>query len=841
MSHGNGTEHAHGDAGRYVGQAVRTLGGDAFVAGVAKYTSDFQFPGQLHAHVLRSPHAHARIRRVDLSGATKVAGVVLAMEGNEAAALLGPVPHYIDPVGFGGQTVPIRCLALDKVWNYGQPVAVVVAEDKRTARYAAARIQVDYEPLPVVLEAEDAIAPGAPVVVPGWKDNSIMALPFVNGDVAKAFERAHRVVKTTVRIHRFSTQPIETRVYNAVPDPETHGLTFYGTSQNPHPLRHVLSQALRMPENLIRIVAPAVGGAFGMKMHGHPEEALVCLLALRTGRPVKWVEDREECLLIGAREQIHEMELALAKDGEILGLRDRALANTGAPSACPGWGMAFLTGLTMPGPYKVQDVDVLMNIVVTNKPSWNASRGYGKEATALALELAIDEAARQTGLDPIELRLRNFVPKDAFPYDSPTGLIYDSGDYGGAVLKALDALGYGEWKQRREASRQALGFGAATKVAGGGGVPARSTTGAAATESPRLIGIGLAYELTPEGGAIPGTMVAGYDSSTVRVGPDGSVMLLTGVTTPGTGNPTGMAQIVADELGVTVESIRVVQGDTTTCPYGFGNYSGRSTIVGGGAAALAAREVREKILTIGAALLGVDKATVTMERGVVRSTAAAATLPLKDVAYACYTRAYDIGLAITPPLEAQATFRPGLIRHSPDAKGRINPYPSYSNAAYATVCEVDLETGQVKLLKFAAAHDCGKVINPVLVEGQACGAISFGIGGMLNEEIRFDANGKQLTSSFVDYVMPRALDVPPIAMVHHDTPNPVTYMGLKGAGEAGVGGSAAAVVNAVNDALAPLGVAINELPLTAPKVWAAIQAAKQARPAERPAASREVA
>jgi carbon-monoxide dehydrogenase large subunit len=799
--------HDQGDPGKYVGQAVRLLGADALVAGQAKYTSDFKFPGQLHAHVVRSTVAHARIKRIDLSGATKVAGVVLAMEGQEAARHLDPVPHYIDPAGFGGNTVAIRCLALDKVWHYGQPVAVVVAEDKRTARYAASRVTVEYEELPVVLGAEDAARPDAPVVVPGWKSNSIMALPFANGDAAGAFGRADRVVRTKVKIHRFSTQPIETRVYNAVPDFESHGVTLYGTAQNPHPLRHVLSQALRLPENRIRIVAPTIGGAFGMKMHGHPEEALVCLLALRTGRPVKWVEDREECLLIGAREQVHEVELALTKEGEVLALRDRAIANTGAPSACPGWGMAFLTGLTMPGPYKVQDVDVTMNIVVSNKPSWNASRGYGKEATAIALELALDHAARELGIDPAEIRIRNFVPKDAFPYPSPTGLIYDSGDYAGAVRKAQDALGWEDWR-KKQAQARADG---------------------------RLIGLGIAFELTPEGGAIPGTMVAGWDSSTVRVAPDGSVTLLTGVTHPGTHNPTGLAQIVADELGVEVDSIRVLQGDTTVSPYGFGNYSGRSTIVASGASAAAARDVRQKILTIGAALLGVDVATVTMERGVLRSSAAPEkTLALRDAAYAAYTRSYDIGLAITPPLEATATFRPGLIRHTPDEKGRINPYPSYSNAAYAVACEVDRDTGQVKLLAFAAAHDCGKVIHPLLVEGQACGAIAFGIGGVLNEEIRFDANGKQLTNSFVDYVMPRAQDIPPIRMVHHDSPNPVTYLGLKGAGEAGVGGSAAAVVNAVNDALAPLGAEqITDLPVTAPRVWSAIQAAGRAEPARK--------
>lgn len=787
---------------RYVGRAVRLLGGEAFVSGHAKYTSDFRFPGQLHAHFVRSPHASARIRSVDLSGALKVAGVVLALDGKEAARHLDPIPHYADPGIFGARSATIRCLALERVWHYGQPVAVVVAEDKRTARYAASRVRVDYEVLPAVISAEDAIRPDAPTVVPDWDSNTLMAVPFINGDVEQAFSKADRIVRTTVRIHRFSTQPIETRVYNAVWDHETQGITFYGTSQNPHPLRHVLARALRMPENRIRVVAAAIGGAFGLKMHGHPEEALVCLLAKLTGRPVKWVEDREECLLVGAREQIHEVELAVTKDGEILGLRDRALANIGAPSACPGWAMAFLTGLTMPGPYKVRDMSVSMSIVVTNKPPWNASRGYGKEATALALELTIDKAARELGIDPVEMRIRNFIPKEAFPYNSPTGLIYDSGDYAGVVRKAMEALDYQGWRARQ---REARAEG-------------------------RLIGIGLGYELTPEGGAIPGTMVAGYDSSSVRVGPDGSVTVLTGVTTPGSGNPTGIAQIVADELGVEVETIRVVQGDTTTCPYGFGNYSGRSTIVGGGSAALAAREVREKIVKIAAGLLGVDASTITVHRGLIRSSVVPdRTLTIAEVAYAAYTRAYDIGLAITPPLEATCTFRPGLIRHSPDENGRINPYPSYSNAAYAVVCEVDPDTGRVKLLQFVAAHDCGKVINPVLVEGQACGAISFGVGGMLNEEIRFDEGGRQLTNNFMNYVMPRALDMPPIKVLHHDTPNPVTYMGLKGAGEAGVGGSAAAVVNAVNDALSPLGVFITELPVTAPRVWAAIQAARAAR------------
>ena len=784
----------------YVGKSVRTLEGRAPLIGKAKYTNDFHFPGQLHAHILRSPHAAANIKSVDKSGAQKVAGVVCVMDGVDAGELIDPIPHYMDPAVLGGRSATILCLAKDHVWCFGQPVAVVVAEDKRTARYAASRIVVDYEVKTPVIEADDAIKDNSPMVVPDWDANIIMQVPFTNGDANQAFSAADRIIKTDIRVHRFSTQPIETRTYNAVYEVGTESITLYGTAQNPHPLRNVLAKILRMPENKIRVHAPVIGGAFGMKMHGHPEEGLVCLLSKVTGRPVKWVEDREECLLIGAREQVHEVELAVKDDGTILALRDHYLANTGAPSSCPGWGMAFLTGLTMPGPYSVQDIDVMLSVVVTNKPGWNASRGYGKEVTALALELSVDNAARQLGIDPVDMRLKNFINKDQFPYDSPTGLIYDSGDYAGVLEKALEVIGYDDWKTKQDAARK----------------------------EGRYLGIGVGYELTPEGGTIPATMVGGFDSSTVRVSPDGSVQVLTGVTSPGSGNPTGIAQIVADELGVGLDTIEVVQGDTTTCPYGFGNSSGRSTIVGGGSAAKAAKEVREKIIKVAAALMEVDEDSVAMKDSIISS--GEKTIDLEEVCYACYTRAYDVASVIEPPLEATAMFKPGLVRHTPNEKGQINPYPSYSNAAFVAISEVDVDTGEVKLIKFAVAHDCGKVINPILVEGQACGAIMFGIGGSMAENITFDENGRQLTNNFMDYVMPRIGDMPPVKLAHHDSPNPVTYMGLKGAGEAGVGGSAAAVVNSVNNALSPFGVMITDLPITAPRVWSAIQAAKKAQP-----------
>ncbi len=792
-------------SGKYVGQAVRTLEGRGPVAGSARYTNDFKFPGQLYAAFVRSPHASAKITRIDLSGALKVHGVVMALDGAQVAEHTDQMPHYIDPGLFGGQSANLRPVAVDEVWCYGQPVAVVVADDKRIARYAASRIQVEYEVQQAVVEIEDAIQSDTRVVAPGFSDNFVMQVPFHNGDPDGVFAGADHVVDTTVRIHRFSTQPIETRCYNAVWEDDTQSITFHATAQNPHPLRFMLARILRMPENKIRVLAPTIGGAFGAKMHGHPEESVVCLLAKLTGRPVKWTETREECLLIGAREQMHQVQMAFSKDGDLLGLRDRFYANIGAPTACPGWGMAFLTGLTMPGPYKVRDIDVKMHAVTTNKPSWNAARGYGKESTAIALELALDDAARKLGFDPVEIRMRNFIKADQFPYPSPNGLQYDSGDYGGALQKALDAIGYDDWRKK-----QAEG----------------------ATEG-KYIGIGIAYELTPEGGALPGTMVSGWDSTSVRVSPDGSVRVLTGITTPGTGNPTGIAQIVADELGVELETIEVSQGDTTTSPYGFGNYSGRSTIVGGGSAALAAQQVREKVVKVAAALFEVTEDNVLLERGVFSVAGdPSRTMEFKDVCYAAYTRAYDIAACITPPLEATATYKPSSIRHSPDENGKINPYPSYSNAAYVAVCEVDTETGVTRVLKFVAAHDCGKVINPRLVEGQACGAIGFGLGGVLFEDIRFDKAGRQLTRNFMDYVMARSEDIPDIAMVHHDSPNPDTYMGLKGAGEAGVGGAAAAVANAINDALSGLGVSINTLPFSPSRVWSAIQNATAQKQAE---------
>jgi len=780
----------------YVGTGNKKIAGETFVRGRARFVDDIKMPGMLHLAILRSPYAHALIRSIDISAAQNASGVVLVLTGSEARKHCDPIPHFIDPSVLGGKHADVFCLAIECVSYAGEPVVAVVAETKHDARAALPLIRIDYEVLPHVVELEEALKPGAPKVVETWEDNVLICGRFVNGDADDAFRKADHVYRDTLRLQRYSTQPLETRKYVAMIDPVDDTLTLHATAQNPHPFRNVLAAALRMSENQIRIIVPNLGGAFGMKMHGHPEEPLVCLLAKLTRRPVKWTEDREECLLVGGREQIHHYEVAFNDDGRVLGFRDSLLGNVGVPSALPGWGMVYLTALTLPCVYRIQNVEIQFSAVVTNKGPWNASRGYGKEASNLLMERIMDVVARKVGLDPVEVRLRNFIQPGDFPYKSPTGLIFDSGDYPAVLGKLLDRISYDRFRDEQNLARK----------------------------DGRYLGIGIGCEVTPEGGAIPGTMVGGYDTSTVRIDPQGKVTVLTGVTTPGGGAETGIAAIVSDELGADIADVRVIQGDTQVCPYGFGNYSGRTTIVGGGSAALAAREVREKLAKMAAALLNVDPRDLFFNRSRIYTAGSPdPKLSFQQVAYTVYTHAYDVASVVEPSLEATRTYKPGHINHIPDAAGKVNPYPSFSNGAYAAVVEVDLETGVVKVLRTAVVHDCGTIINPPMVDGQCHGAVAMGIGAALSENLPYDGNGVPLTRSFKDYLMVRAADVPEISTGHHCTPNPYTMLGIKGAGEAGVGGAQAAVANAVADALAEFDMQIREMPLSPPRIWQIIQ------------------
>jgi carbon-monoxide dehydrogenase large subunit len=786
-------------AGRYVGTSERKQHGDRFLSGRMTYVDDVVLPGTAFAAVLRSPHAHARIRGVDLAAARAAPGVLGAVAGAEAAEHTDPIPHFIDPAVFGGRSTTVRCLAVEKVVYAGQPVAAVVAESAQDAEAALDLIEVDYEPLPVVLDAEAAMAPDAPRLYDGWDDNVVIAIPFAEGDVDAALADAEHTLSDELRIQRYSTQPIEPRGYVASWDPDREAYTFHGACQNPHPLRWVLARALRVDEGRIRVIAPAVGGGFGLKMHGHPEEALVCLLSRLTGRPVKWIEDRSETLLIGGREHVHRFSVGFDGEGRISAFRDHFVANVGALGAAPGWGMAFLTGLGFPTGYKIPHTDVLATVVATNKGPWNASRGYGKEATNLVMERVLDMVAGRLGLDPVEVRRRNLVQPHEFPYKMNSGLNIDSGDYHAALDKAVQLVGLEEVRREQAELR----------------------------EQGRHLGVGFAFELTPEAADIPGTMVGGFDTTTVKMDPSGQVTVLTGVTSPGSGNDTGIAQIVADELGVRLEDVSMVQGDTELCPYGFGNYSGRSMVVGGNSALLAARDIREKLEKVAGVLLESDPADVELAQGMARlRSQPEKAVPIREVAYAVYTLAFAVAAMIEPPLEATRVYKPENISHLPDEKGRIQPYPTYSNAIHVAVVEVDAETGKVDLRRVGVVHDCGTMINPRFVEGQMEGAVAMGAGGALMEQQVYDEDGHLRSDRLKAYLMPRASEIPSIEMAHQVTTSPYTILGTKGAGEAGVGGAQAAIANAVHDALAPFGAVVRQMPLSPPHVLAAIEEAR---------------
>jgi carbon-monoxide dehydrogenase large subunit len=631
-----------------------------------------------------------------------------------------------------------------------------------------------------------------------WPDNVILHNHYGTGDVDAALASADLVISDTIRIARSTTAPIEPRGYLASWDRLDETLTVYGSLQNPHQLRWMISRSLGLDETAIHVITARVGGSFGLKMQGHPEETLICLLSKLTGAPVKWVEDRREAFMAGAREQVHRFTVGAMRDGRIVALRDHIVANAGAVSAQAGWAMPNMSATTLGSGYTVPNVQAELHVVVTNKPPLNAARGFGKDAAHFVMERVVDLVARGLGADPAEVRRTNFIPVGAFPYRTATGLNIDSGDFPGLLDKALVALDYDALRKRQAGLR----------------------------ESGRHLGVGLAFELTPESADGPGSFVSGFDVSTVRMTMTGRVTVYTGVTTPGGGNDTGIAQIVSDELGVPLSWITVVQGDTERCPGGFGNFSGRGMVTGGGSAALAARDVRAKIATVGARMLAVPVDEVEVAHGYVRATGDGRTVPIPEVAAAVTTRAFAIASDVEPVLEATRAYKPGNIDHVPDERGRIQPYPTYSSCLHAAVVEVDAETGQTKLVDFVMVHDCGTMINPALVEGQAYGAIAMGIGAGLTERLVHDAEGRLASDRFKSYLLPRAGDLPAIRLEHQITPSPFTMYGNKGAGEAGVGGAQAAVANAIEDALAPFGVTVREVPLPPPVVLALIDEAR---------------
>jgi aerobic carbon-monoxide dehydrogenase large subunit len=788
----------------YVGQRVPSLTNTKLVAGRGRFVDDIQLPGMTYAAVLRSPFAHARIRSIDTSKAEALPGVVYVITGREVVENMNAIPETYDTAAVGAKGVKWYPLCVDRARYVGEAVAAVVAEDKFTAYAALDLIEVDYEPLPVAADPEEAMKEGAPLVEPDWGDNIMASRDIVLGDPDAAFAAADGTVTGFVRSARITGTAIEPRGCLAAYDAYDDSLTFWDSTQNPHPLRNYLAETLGMPDTSIRVIQPHVGGGFGLKIPTFQEEPLVAYLARKLKRPVKWIEERSENFWTGghARDTRFYYEAAYMDDGTVTGIRLKVIADVGAPTALCGWGMSFVTWYCLPCVYKIPNSETHLRSVVTNKCPWNAYRGYGKDAASFLMDRIMDHIASETGIDRAEVRFRNFIPPDEFPFPQVSGAMIDSGDYAKALRTVLDMVDYEGFPALQEQAR---------------------------AEGKRL-GLGIGQELIPEGCSMPGSLLLnGCDGTEVRVSPTGEVTVLTGVTSPGSGNETGIAQIVADALGCSFDRIRVVQGDTESCPWGFGNYSARSVIIGGSAAHLAATDVKEKMLKVAGNMLEAapDDLEAVEGRIFVRGTPDRG-VSHDEIAHEVYRNPHGVNMeGIEPALEAQRHFKIGNVYHQPETQGRFSAYPSWPNAVAACIVEVDQETGFVKVLRYCMVHDAGTIVNPLLAEANLHGGVAQGLGAALYEQIAYDEDAQPLTATFMDYTIPTAVEVPHIELGHQETPTPFTPLGTKGVGESGVGAPLGALCSAIENALPELDLRLTELPLTPSRVWAAIQTARE--------------
>ena len=767
-----------------LGARIKRREDPRLITGTATYVDDLQLPGLLHVVLVRSPHAHAKITAIETERARAAPGVVAVWTGEDVRARCGPLP-----VGsrLKDMKVPKRYpLVIDGVVRHvGDPVAAVVATELPLARDASELVEVTYDPLPAVTDIEAALTPQAPVIHPELGTNVCFRLTF-GANVDDAFTHADRTLSLRVVQQRLVPSPMETR--GVVAQFRGGELTIWTSTQIPHVVKTTVAETVRVPEHQVRVVAPEVGGGFGCKLDVYAEEALLAALAVALGRPVKWIETRQESFLatVHGRGQVSYVDVAAQADGTITGLRARVLADLGAYSQLLTPSVPTNTGLMASGCYRIPHVFAEVTGVFTTQTPTDAYRGAGRPEATFSIERVADVVARALKLDPADVRRRNFIPPEAFPYKTATGATYDSGNYAQALDKALKIVGY---PALREEQRRLRGQG-------------------------RFMGIGLStyVEITGLGAAtaLPG---GNWESATVRVEPTGKVTVLTGSSPHGQGEETTFAQIVSDRLGVSVDDVVVVHGDTRAVPHGVGTFGSRNTAVGGSAVYLASTRIREKATAIAAHLLEVSPGDLVADGAQFRVRGSPQrTVSFPDVARAAYKGA-KLPPGTDPGLEATHFFAP------PD---RVFPF-----GTHICVVEVDPDTGEVTIRRYVAVDDCGNIINPLLVAGQVHGGIAQGLAQALYEEAIYDQEGQLLTAGFLDYAVPRAAHVPVMELDHTVTPSPHNPLGAKGVGEAGTIGSIPAVVNAVLDALAPFGVESLDMPLTPRKVWQAISSRKK--------------
>ena len=777
-------------------QAVKAMGepilrkeDDRFLTGRGRYVADLTLPGTVFAKFVRSPYAHARLVRIDAKRALAIPGVIGVFTAMDLKGDVGNVPTAWTIPNADIKTPPYPALAKDVVRYAGEAVAVVVAETSASAEDAKELVEVQYDPLPVRVNQEAALEPGAPQLHAEAPGNVAFRWPLAGGDVEAAFKEADVIVTERFVNQRLQPSAMEPRAAIAAYDPGTKELTLHVTSQNPHIHRLLLSIILGMPEQRIHVISPDVGGGFGSKIPCYPWEAVVCALAVRLGRPVKWVEDRSENMVATThgRDHVQYVELAATKDGRILGIKVKAIANMGAylSTAAPGI-PTILFGFMVGGAYAIKAGHVEVTGVFTNTTPVDAYRGAGRPEALYLVERMVDLLARKLEMDPAEVRRKNFIPPDKFPYPIAMGLTYDSGNYGAAFEKALSLVDYKKLRQEQAHARK----------------------------EGRLMGIGLSsyVEICGLGpsSVVVSTGFAGglWGSSTVRVHPTGKVTVYTGAHPHGQGEETTFAQVVAQELGIPVEDIDVVHGDTKSTPMGMGTYGSRTTPVEGGSVALSARKVRDKGRKIAAHLLEAREEDLDFRDGTFSVKGSPdAKKTIQEVAWAAYL-ADKMPAGVEPILEATTFYDPANF---------VFPF-----GTHVCVVDVDPETGQVSVRRYVAVDDCGTQINPMIVEGQVHGGVLQGLGQAMMEAAVYDETGNLLTSNFLEYLIPSSLEAPRIEAKSTVTPSPHNPIGAKGVGETGTIASSEAYVNAVMDALAPFGVANLDMPLTPEKVWRAI-------------------
>ena len=768
----------------YTGQSVKRFEDHRLLTGQSSFVDDMTRPGMLNALIIRSPHGHARIRSIDASAALALPGVEAVITAQDIADIAQlPTRESSDADEMHPPRHP--ALAVDKACYAGQPVAIVLADNIYTAQDAVDLVDIDFEILPAVIDPLTATDPGTPVIHEHLGTNQVLRTVNEGGDLDAAFAGADCVIRQQFGVQRLAPAPMEGRGLLAEYDADADLLTVWDSTQHPHEIREHLSRLMDRPLDSIRVVCPDVGGGYGEKGCFFPEELAIPHLAMTLGRPIKWVESRQENMLcFHGRGHSIDMEAAASGDGTLLGIRVRVVADLGAYFFMSTPTVPILTSHRLTGPYRTPAMSVEVIGVATNKPVTGAYRGAGGPEAAFCMERAVDLVAQELGLDPAEVRRRNFIPPDAFPYDTPTGITYDSGEYEVAFDRSLEMSGYHQWRERARQQAQ---------------------------EGGPLIGVGIAAVVKGSGAKV--TMLE--EHSRVVVGPDGDVEAHTGISPHGQGTETTFAQMAADELGIAPGDIRVRHSDSAVFPHGGGTSASRGMIAGGTVLHMALQDAREKLITVAAHLLECPPENIDLAEG----RAVDRSNPSRNIPFAQLAAAAHNEELLPPGEEPGIDFsRSNTLSKSP-----------YAFGSHIVVVEVSRENGAIKILQYTGVHDSGKVVNPMLYDGQIHGAIAQGIGQALWEGMVYDSTGQPLSGSLMDYVMPKSIDLPDFELDStFETPSPITALGVKGIGELPTLAAPVAIANAVMDALSSAGVKHIDTPLTPEKVWQALHDAGQA-------------